>query len=344
MSTATRVGRLAVVVALLAAVAGTASAATYVVQADGLGDFPTIGAAVAAAGDGDIIELMDGIFTGDGNRDIHVMSRPITIRSQSGNYTTCMIDCKGSARAEHRGFLFTTTVGTGDPTLQGIGIINGYTTTSGGGIRVDGASPSIVNCAVAWCAVDGNNLHGGGMYVGDGGDPDVTSSLFSQNTAEYGGGVAIVGASGTFSNCGITDNEATTNAGGVYIDASAQTTFWSCEIASNTARRAGGVQMKGTTPFLQECDISRNEATADHSGGVWLQSGFINYCTIVENSAVAGGGGVYCHLGTGVLLQCLIAFSEDGYGVGASAGDAPSMSCCDVFDNADGTTTPRSPT
>ena len=127
-------GRLAAIAALLAAVAGTASAATYVVQADGLGDFPTIQAAVLAAGDDDIIELTDGIFTGEGNRDIMVPARPITIRSESDDYLLCMIDCEGSARAEHRGFWFEDAVGTGDVTLQGIGIINGYTTTGGGGI------------------------------------------------------------------------------------------------------------------------------------------------------------------------------------------------------------------
>ena len=105
--------------------AGTASAATYVVQADGLGDFPTIQAAVLAAGDDDIIELTDGIFTGEGNRDIMVPARPITIRSESDDYLLCMIDCEGSARAEHRGFWFQDAVGTGDVTLQGIGTTTG---------------------------------------------------------------------------------------------------------------------------------------------------------------------------------------------------------------------------
>ena len=50
--------------------ASTTVAATYVVTADGSGDFPTIQAAISAAINGDVIELTDGTFTGEGNRDI----------------------------------------------------------------------------------------------------------------------------------------------------------------------------------------------------------------------------------------------------------------------------------
>jgi pectin methylesterase-like acyl-CoA thioesterase len=93
-----------IVAVLVLVVAGTAFGTIYVISPDGLGDYPTIQAAVNAATDGDIIELTDGTFTGDGNRDIAVPSRPITIRSQSGNCTDCVIDCQGNARAEHRDF------------------------------------------------------------------------------------------------------------------------------------------------------------------------------------------------------------------------------------------------
>ena len=43
-------------------------ATTYLVNPEGTGDFPTIQAAIDAVVDGDIIELNDGTFTGDGNR------------------------------------------------------------------------------------------------------------------------------------------------------------------------------------------------------------------------------------------------------------------------------------
>jgi len=164
MKTARQVLLQTIVVALLLIAVVTARGDTFVVQLDGTGDFPTIQDAVDAATDGDIIELMQGTFTGDGNRDIQVLSRPITIRAEyGGNYMNCQIDCDGSAREEHRGFRFGPEVGTGDATLEGIGIINGYTTANGGGIRVEGADPTIDNCAVVFCTADGSDTKGGGI-------------------------------------------------------------------------------------------------------------------------------------------------------------------------------------
>jgi hypothetical protein len=47
-----------------------AGATTYVVHPDGTGDSPTIQAAIDASSDGDVVELTNGTFTGDGNRDL----------------------------------------------------------------------------------------------------------------------------------------------------------------------------------------------------------------------------------------------------------------------------------
>ena len=81
-------------------------AATYVVRPDGTGDFPTILAAVDASLDGDIIELTDGVFTGEGNRNVRYLGKAITVRSQSGHAASCIIDCEGIAGLERRGFIF----------------------------------------------------------------------------------------------------------------------------------------------------------------------------------------------------------------------------------------------
>jgi len=336
MSTAMRSSALGAAVALVLVLAGAASADTYVVQPDGLGDYPTIQAAVNAAFDGDIIELADGTFTGEGNRDIQVPSRPITIQSQSGNYEDCIIDCEGSARAEHRGFRFGPEVGTGDVMLKGIGIINGYTTTNGGGIQIYGCEPEIRNCAIAQCTVVGSPLKGGGIYIGDGADPDFYFCLVSQNTAYYGGGVAIVNSGCLFWSSEIGDNTATSTGGGVYIQSTETIVFNYSDIVSNTSPRAGGVRMLGASTSFFNDNISRNEATNGHSGGVWLQGGVLNTCTIVENSATVGGGGVHCEAGSGSIYRSIIAFTEGGYGVAATSGNAPTLSCCDVFGNAGG--------
>jgi hypothetical protein len=102
-----------------------AAATTYVIRPDGTADFPTIQAAIDAATDGDVIELTDGTFTGEGNRDIDYLGRAITIRSQSGNPEACAIDCEGSETEPHRGFYFHSGEGL-DSILDGVTITHGY--------------------------------------------------------------------------------------------------------------------------------------------------------------------------------------------------------------------------
>ncbi len=80
--------------------------ATYVVNPQGTGDFPTIVEALAAAEGGDRIELADGVFEGPGNHNLDFNGKAIIVCSQSGDPTTCIIDCQGSEAEPHRGFIF----------------------------------------------------------------------------------------------------------------------------------------------------------------------------------------------------------------------------------------------
>lgn len=52
----------------------------------------------------DIIELTDEIFRGPGNRDISYYEKALTIRCQSRNPETCIVDCQGTEASPHRGF------------------------------------------------------------------------------------------------------------------------------------------------------------------------------------------------------------------------------------------------
>ena len=325
-----------VVTALLAFHACSATATTYVVQPDGLGDYANIQDAVNACSEGDTVALTDGLFSGLGNIDVVVPSMPITIRSQSGDPLQCGIDCGGGARQEHRAFHFTDDVGTGDAVLMGISMVNGYTTTHGAGIWIEGADPEIMQCIVAQCTADGTMLRGGGMYLSDGADPWIVQCLVAECTGGYGGGVAIFNAAGIFDEVSVTDNNATNRAGGLYQQGNDGTSFWGCEIVSNDAPSAAGMRIHGSSTLFQYCNISRNEASAGNAGGVLMQGGTLSNCTLVENSATGAGGGVYCDFGTGDLEYCIVAYTEDGSGVCATAGNEPSLSCCDVFGNVEG--------
>lgn len=85
----------------------TAEARVWVVNPDGTGDAPTIQAAIdSLTYSGDIIELMDGVYTGDGNRDLYNSGRSFLMRSQSGDPASCIIDVQGSEDEWHWGIVF----------------------------------------------------------------------------------------------------------------------------------------------------------------------------------------------------------------------------------------------
>jgi hypothetical protein len=98
--------------------------ATRVVHPDGSGDWPTIQAAISASQPGDVVELTDGTFRGDGNRDLDFRGRALTIRSQSGVACACIIDCEGTESNQHRGFNCFSGEGPGS-IVQGVTITGG---------------------------------------------------------------------------------------------------------------------------------------------------------------------------------------------------------------------------
>ena len=53
---------------------------------------------------GDTILLADGVYTGDGNRDVEVWGKQVIIRSQSDDPTACIIDCQATPDDMHFGF------------------------------------------------------------------------------------------------------------------------------------------------------------------------------------------------------------------------------------------------
>jgi predicted outer membrane repeat protein len=179
-------------------------AATYVVDPEGGGDFPTIQAAVFAAQNGDVVELTDGTFSGPGNRDIGFQGKAITIRSRSGNAEACVIDCDGSPGEPHRGV--TATAGEGpDSRLQGVTIADGYASW-GGAVQCLEASPAVVGCRF----LNNHASSGGGALACDlGASPSLAECVFLGNVAPQGGAAAsCIRSLPTFAQCTFVGNEA----------------------------------------------------------------------------------------------------------------------------------------
>jgi predicted outer membrane repeat protein len=153
--------------------------------------YTTIQDAVDAALNGDIVLIADGVYTGDGNKNIDFSGKSITVQSDNGPLN-CIIDCEGDGR----GFSSIST----DSVISGFTIKNGYS-SRGGAINCGYNNSTIDNCILI------NNiatLLGGAIYSQ--GDIILTDCIIDGNTAGEGGGVYFFDASPMITNCWITNN------------------------------------------------------------------------------------------------------------------------------------------
>ena len=211
---------------------------TFIVNPDGSGDYPTIQDAINAASNWDIIELANGVFAGDGNRDLDHYGKTLTIRAQSVTPDSCVIDCIGLGRDPHRAFLFDD--GEGPLTsVEGITIRNGATdpglTSRGGGILVIESSPTIRRC------------------------------VFHDNEATEGGAIACLGGAPHIRDCTLAANHAPAGGSSFYCDTAAVPHLERVILAFGTGAAAFGCNGE-TNALLECCNIFGHEA------GDWVGS------------------------------------------------------------------------
>ena len=103
-----------------------------------LDPFCTIQDGVNASSDGDTVLVGPGTYTGDGNRDVSLFGKTITLKSTDGPNSTVM-DIEGSPSAIHGGF-FLVHGETQDTVIEGFTITNGYLVGDTGGSGFGGAA------------------------------------------------------------------------------------------------------------------------------------------------------------------------------------------------------------
>ena len=202
-----------------AVLASSASATTWIVLPDGSGEFPDIQSAVDGAESGDVIELGNGTFTGDGNRDVQIHDTSLTIRSQSGDPEACVLDCEASAADPHRAF------------------------------QIENAPCVFEGFTVRRGEAPGTTYRAGGAIYGLQSDLHVLRCRFLDNHAQVGGAVTTLASQVAFEDCLFSRNSAEVNngaGGAIVLDGNSEIvrcTFVEneCGLGSAIAVSPGGV-------------------------------------------------------------------------------------------------------
>lgn len=171
---------------VLACIAVSATGDIYSVDPEGGGDFPTIQAAVDACIDGDTIELADGTFSGEGNWDVCIYDKAITIRSASLDPSQCILNC-ADASSSHIGFRIADTVGAAPHVLlDGITVRHAVLTA----VLCYGPVSIVIDRCVFY-RNEGDGDCGGGITVGVDADAEIKRCTFVENYVNASGTSAL---------------------------------------------------------------------------------------------------------------------------------------------------------
>jgi predicted outer membrane repeat protein len=263
---------------------------TYMLRPDGTGDLPTIQSAVDAANPGDEIVLADGIYSGFGNRDVNLRGKALTIRSQSANPGSCVIDCGGGAADRHRAFVCQSGEGP-DTRLEGLRVIGGHAVVGGAIVCEGGASPTIDNCVFS---VNKSLNSGGAIACLRRSVPVLYNCRFYGNVApNHGGGIWCESGGGVqLSDCGFEFNQGISEGGGLYVSRESRAAVRGCEFVANKAAVGGGVACDLEGQFDAESSSFRGNAAVLSGGGLSVR---LSQCTLTGvcfsgNHASIGGG------------------------------------------------------
>lgn len=275
-------------------------------------DHPTIQAALDAAIPGDVITLRDGVYMGDGNKNLDANGKAVTVRGQNGARST-VIDCE----EDGRGFLFQSGE-TAATVIQGITIRNARVTGNGGAILCEpGCSPQIMDCVFENNVVsmdelpDSDTGMGGALYAGATANPVIQNCRFARNKAfGNGGAVYLYGSRASLSGCIFDGNRAVyygghSGLGGAIL---AHTAYFAsiadCAFSYNAATRGGGA-------IYQDSDSSA-------AGSATITRSTFLYNASFNGGALNNAGSVICN-----LSSCFFAgnLAEGNGGAIASSGE-----------------------
>ncbi|MHC4641780.1 MAG: hypothetical protein ACYS32_09065, partial [Planctomycetota bacterium] len=317
------------------------------------GQYETIQLAIDTIGDGNVVMVAPGVYTGAGNRDIDFQGKAIIVRSMYGP-ETCIVDCQHVSG--HRGFIFHNGEGPSS-VLSGFTIKRGKVlegSAKGGGVYCSGSSPTIENCVIIDNIADGTISYtalGGGIFIDSDSGAIIDKCKITGNVAS--------GGDGKSNPTGYAESGRTGYGGGIFCGARSSLFVNFCEISNNqvTGGKAG---------YSMMWDAQGGDA---YGGGICLGSNSeltVSNSKISDNSITYGagaggsagydgetqGGGIYCDQeSVSSIENCLITknqvtggneicifgncFGGEAYGGGISFGEdiSSTIGNCTVSDN-----------
>ena len=236
-------------------------------------EFPTIQAAIdAAPAQGGIVLVSPGVYIGA----VNARGKAVKIHAPGGPALT-VID--GAAVPQS---LVTFASGEGPATLlsgfsvrrgaQGTPIEPGSPFLVGGGIFVNRASPTIVNCRISQC----RGQYGAGMYLYFSSSIIEDCQFLNNAAIEDGGGVLAYGADPRFLRCEFAGNVSGVRGAGAHV-VGGSARFESCDLRDNVVLGSGGGiswdtrQQPGEVVSLDLVDTALEFNFAlDVGGGLWV--------------------------------------------------------------------------
>ncbi len=304
--------RLTVALALHFAATGTAYAACdaspdVTVCTSGC-DFSDLSSATATAASNDVI-CIQGDYTHTGAQVV-VNNKALTI--QHDGVGTAMVQ-RGVAGAQIR------VQGSGNLTISDVVVDGGngatvgvwveatltatnltvrnHTGGPGAGLDVDGGSATCTDCTLDNNDAGANN--GGNIYVHAGGDIALVGGIVSNGSAADGGGAysnsGLIGIDGTV----FEGNVASSQGGGVYIDASGDLDIDRAWFSGNDATsHGGGVFVDGPDNITVLRTLFCNNDSGDDGGAIHFKASAnsaVRGSIFINNHSTDKGGGIYLH-------------------------------------------------
>ena len=308
------------------------------------GDYPSIGAALDAAGDGDEVRVGPGTYK---ENWLSFSGKDIRLRSTAGYASTVINAQRGGP-----GFYF-------DGLEDNGACVDGFTVTNGknaeGGAIVTGSTHiEVLNCR--FIGNEATDRAGAWHHEAYGGLPYFRNCQFEDNASPKHGGAGYVKyGSAILEDCVFRENYCSWSGSGIYATGDARLLMLNCTFEDNFGSpviSAGGAALL----VIDRCRIADNDGTGVYApdafllrdseisgnttdvtgGGLHMDAGTVIRSKIANNVSDSDGGGVTIYNGCATFDDCVISGNraeEDGGGIYCSGSNCPTFTDCVIEAN-----------